>query len=314
MKKILFLILFLSLSFFSQNTFACDSCGCTLSKISDNVQNAAQKKRWFFDLTFEQQNWKVKNAAEAHTLHHQGHDFHDKTHEEFYHFTLGANLSEAVAVLAELPYVVRGSLDVEHHSTLGRKQQSEGIGDLNLIGIYKFLVQGDDFLGINAGVKLPTGQTKEKDTTGDIFEPELQPGSGSADYPLGIVYHKEIGAAALSDNVSYVIKIKGAHQFQYGDLFFASLNADYTMNPESKAFQTKIGLDMTFHNSKKDRVARERDDDSGETSFFAGPGLNVKANENFSVFGNILFPVYQNTGGVHQKLLNQWTGGVKIVW
>ena len=63
-------------------------------------------------------------------------------------------------MLADIPYVVRGSLDIEHHATLGRKQQSEGIGDLNLIGIYKVLVKEDDFLGLSGGVKFPTGDTR----------------------------------------------------------------------------------------------------------------------------------------------------------
>ena len=46
----------------------------------------------------------------------------------------------------------------------------------------------------------------------------------------------------------------------------------------------------------------EKVTDSGGTTLFLGPALTVKANDNVSVFGNVLFPVHQNLGGVHQEI------------
>ena len=200
------------------------------------------------------------------------------------------------------------------HPTLGRKQESEGLGDLHFIGIYRILTQQDDFLGISAGVKFPTGSTNELDPYGERFEPELQPGSGSYDYPVGIVYRYKIRPVVLSGNASYVIKTRGSQQFEHGDLLFVSMSADYTLNPRNKSLRVKVGLNMNVQNAQKDKSQGRIDDDSGETSIFLGPGVSVQAHDHISIFGNFLLPVFQDTGGVHQKLLNNWTAGAKIVW
>ncbi len=313
MSKVLFLLL-LFILMPGPNLWACDSSGCTLAQSAESTKQKNGNQKIFFNFMLEQQQWDVKDAREAHNLHHAGREFHDKTHEEFYHFIFGVTPVDRFSVLADLPYVVRGSLDIHHHATLGRKQSSEGLGDLNLIGIYKVFVKNDDFLGISGGVKFPTGDTGELDPYGVLFEPELQPGSGSWDYPMGIVYRYTAGPVILSGTISYVLKSQGAQEFQHGNLLFASLNADYTLNPASESFKTRVGWDTTFHNAEKDRPNGVEDDDSGETSVFMGPSIEIGANENISIFGNILLPAHQNTGGVHQKLSYIWTAGAKVAW
>src|SRR6185369_7655721 len=102
-----------------------DSCGCSLARINGEGKLSEYQGPVFFDFTFEQQVWHKRDPELAHALHHQGHDAHDKTHEEFYHFGLGANIGKRVSLLAELPYIVRHSLEVEKHSYLGGRQRSE---------------------------------------------------------------------------------------------------------------------------------------------------------------------------------------------
>jgi hypothetical protein len=310
------LITFAIFTFFSFQiipaAFACDSCGCTLAKTSGDIHS--QDKTWFFDATVEQQRWKTQPAEDANAQVLDGHDVHDKTHEEFYHFLLGAHPADRLTILTEMPTVVREAIEVEDPDNLGATQHSDGRGDLNLIAIYKVLVQDEDFLGVAGGVKFPTGETNNRNFQGELFEIEMQPGSGSYDYPLGIVYRHTIDTIVVSGNVSYVIKMKGSRGFQYGGLFFASMNAEYILNPQSKVFRTKVGCDFTVQHSQKDTNVGVKSNDSGETALFIGPGASIQANDNFSVFGNIQFPVYQTTGGVHQKLDYLWTAGAKIVW
>ncbi len=314
-RKAIFYLLILPVLFLVTPAagFACDSCGCTLSKMCCLKQEDRDKPR-FFDFTVEQQNWHRKGAQAAHNLINEGHDFHDKTHEEFYHFMLGVNPAERLTVFVEMPYVVREAIEVEDADNLGAKQHSEGWGDLNLMAVYKIFVRNEDFLGASGGVKFPAGETREKNFQGERFEVELQPGSGSYDFPLGVVYRHEINPIVLSGNVSYVIKTKGSQEFQYGDLFFASFNTDTALNPESRIFQTKVGLAINIQHEQKQTDHGLKKEDSGETSLFLGPTLTIRANDTVSVFANVLFPAYQTMGGVHQKLENIWTVGVKILW
>src|SRR5262245_43736401 len=109
---------------------ACDSCGCTLARCS--LDRHAAEKRWFFDFPLEEHNWNTRTAREAHNLHHQGIHVHNRTHEEFYHFSLGWLPAEEWTLIAELPYVVRHSIEINDHARLGQKEKSEGVGDLRL--------------------------------------------------------------------------------------------------------------------------------------------------------------------------------------
>ena len=323
-KKTVFyiLILLFLFSFNSGSIFACDSCGCALSRAGSDAESMNQNQPWFFDFAFEQQNWHEKPALEAHELHETGHHFHDKTHEEFYHFTLGINPWEEFTALVEIPYVVRESVVIEGEESeetglperLGAKEQSEGLGDLNLTGIYRFLRKDENYLGLVAGVKFPTGSTKETNSQGDRFEPELQPGSGSYDYTIGATFKYELYPIALHGNALYVFKKKGSQEFEYGDLFSTYLFADYLMNPKSNRFQTKIGLDVNLQIDGRQTESGKEMVDSGGTTLLLGPSLSIKANDYVSVFGNFLFPVYQNLGGVHQELDFVWNAGAKISW
>ena len=60
--------------------------------------------------------------------------------------------------------------------------------------------------------------------------------------------------------------------------------------------------------------AGEEIEDSGGTTLFIGPALMVDINNHISIVGNILFPAYQDLGGLHQELDYLWNVGLKISW
>lgn len=273
-----------------------------------------KEKRWFFDFTFEQRHWDEIPAREAHELHEEGHHIHDKTHEEFYHFFLGLNLFENFNLTTEIPYVVRGFIEIEDHERLGEKETSKGWGDLNLLGTYRFLKEGENYLGAVGGVKFPTGETKGKNSQGIRLDPEFQPGTSSYDYPIGVVYQYTISPFIVRGNIIYVIKTEGDQDFEFGDLFSTSLFLDYVMNPSGNGFQVVIGLDLNFQYEEKQEERGLKVTDSGGTALFLGPALKVQLNDNVSLFGNILFPVHQNLGGVHQEVDFVWSLGARIAW
>ncbi len=310
--SILFTVLVFSL-LASGNVSACDSCGSTLARVSSEGKLDEGAAPFFFDFTFEQAVWQKRDPNLAHTLHHQGHDSHDKTREEYYHFSLGANAGKRLSFLGELPFIVRHSLDVDSHRTLGSRQRSEGFGDFKLTGIYKLLMADNSFIGPIAGLKFPTGQTKERDDYGVKFEPELQPGSGSFDPIMGGAFQHHIGRFGLNGNVLYTIRTRGHQHYQFGNLLSSYLYLDYLLNPDSRYFKTKIGLDTTIQNEQKHSSRGVgKLSDSGGTTWLMGPQFSVRGNSRVSVFGNILFPVYQNLGGVHQLVRFVWNAGIKI--
>ena len=81
-----------------------------------------------------------------------------------------------------LPYVVRtGIREGHHHHVAGgvidneavNRGDTEGIGDLTVLGQYRFLGESNSFqASLLAGFKAPIGTTSERDREGDRFETE----------------------------------------------------------------------------------------------------------------------------------------------
>ena len=88
-SSIRFLSIMIFLTGFSTVVWACDSCSITRAG-RDGAPGitSSEDGAWFSQYMYENQNWHEKEAAEAHRLHHQGHDFHDKTTEDFHHLTI----------------------------------------------------------------------------------------------------------------------------------------------------------------------------------------------------------------------------------
>lgn len=129
-----------------------------------------------------------------------------------------------------------------------------------------------------------------------------------------MVYQLWVNSFVFRGNAIYIIKMEGDQDFEFGDLFSTSLFLDYIVNPGSNTFEIKVGLDLNFQHEEKQVDHGEEVADSGGTTLFLGPAVTIKANDNVSVFGNILFPVHQNLGGVHQELDFVWNTGAKITW
>ncbi|MDO8580749.1 MAG: hypothetical protein Q7S13_04650 [Candidatus Omnitrophota bacterium] len=311
--RIFLINLFLAV-FLLNCVWACDICTVPRLGKEEGLKVESQDGKWFFKYLFEQQNWHEKEGGEGHALHDQGHHFHNKAREDFHHLVLGGNLGEALSVSAEIPYVIRHSIEVEDHDILGSKQKSEGLGDIFLIGQYALSKQEASKFNVVAGVKFPTGGTEEKNSAGTTFESELQPGSGSFDYLVGGIYKHTSGPWALTGNLAYVFKTEGDHDFEFGDLLSTSLFIDYTLNPQSDAWITTFGLDTNLQYEQKQEEAGDKVADSGGVTLLMGPALMIAANQRVSFFANVMLPVYQDLGGVHQELDYIWTAGGKIIW
>lgn len=253
------------------------------------------------------------DARVAHQLHHDGHHVHDKTSEEYYYTAFHYNLNADWQFLVDVPYVIRRSIEIDNHAHLGAKQKSEGLGDVTVLGVRKFYTSRDFRLGALGGVKLPTGETENRTGQGLLFEPELQPGSGSDDYPVGMIYEWSGEKYDVRGNILYFLKTEGDHDFQYGDLFSTALFVRRkVMLRDVKP--AKIGLDINWQSEARHEEDGIKMADSGGDTLFVGPMGWVALTDNASIEGNVLFPVYQNLGGTHQHLEFTWQLACRISW
>ncbi len=306
--------LFITIFFFTP-VFACESCIIPrLGRDEANIKLESEDKKWFLKYIFEQQDWGERSASEAHSLHDTGHHVHNKTKEDFHHFIFGGHFTSQLIIFAEIPYVVKYPTEIEDHDRLGANEKSEGMGDLTLIGDYPFFQSKERSFSLVGGVKFPTGEINERNSVGAKFEPELQPGTGSFDYIFGGVYQHRFNRYSLVGNAAYVFKTQGAQDFEFGDLFSTSWLVAYLINPGSKKLKTKVGIDANYQYEQKQEDKGSVVKDSGGQTLLLGPTLSVVINDNLSILGSSLYPVYQDWGGVHQEVDLIWTLGWKLNW
>ena len=287
--------------------YACSSCGCTVCLLGKGRTALGQGQKWYFKYLYEQEKWHEKSAREANELQNDGHDVHDKTTENTHHFELGRHFTDDFSVFVDLPYVVRNAVEISDSDNLGAKQTSQGVGDLQLIGDYRFWHDNNNALSLAGGLKFPTGDTHVKDSAGGRFETDMQPGSGAYNYIVGGIYKMQSGRVSVTANTSYVFTTKGAQGFEFGDLFAASVYGVYLFNPGSKHFRTHVGVDAVYQDEQKEKTGAKKNPDSGGQMVLIGPAFRVDTSRYLSFTGSFLYPVYRDLNGLTQKLDLEWT-------
>lgn len=146
-------------------------------------------------------------------------------------------LTNDLTVIARLPVVIRQDIREGHHShgpagnTVDARGDSAGIGDLSVLGQYRFLNNRATRteMALLLGIKAPTGQTDVDDNYGVRFETEFQPGSGSWDGLFGLAVTRREGAWSFDANVLYHLATKGAQATNLGDRFHYNAAVSYRL-------------------------------------------------------------------------------------
>ena len=314
---------------FVPNAYAgCDSCYLPRVNRDSSYSLGADREGFFVDFRYEYQDWKTQSTEgnehaepddeQSEGEHHDeksmtpisgdaesGDHGHNRSMERFYHFNAGVNISDSFSLLAHIPFVER--FDKRDSSI----ENSNGFGDTNIIGNWRFLRREEGFVGALLGVKFPTGSTTERDSEGMRFEPELQPGTGSTDVTVGLNYQYKSEKLIFRGNALHIFRSEGAQDYQFGDASSFSLFIDTPLQ-ESRELSSYVGLDTNLQYGEKDTQFDETVISSGGTILFVGPNLTVKFSDNALVSAAVLFPVVQERGGDHQDLSAVYTTGIRV--
>jgi hypothetical protein len=303
-------IFLLFLTFITLPLYACESC--TIAYMGKKDKRTDENKHIISaKVLYEEQDWEEIPAGQAHQLHHQGHHMHDKQNEQVIHAILTAHVTDRFSMEADIPYVRRHFIEIDSHAHLGENQTSEGLSDIVISSDYRFLQDQSKSLGVILGVKTPTGKTDNETTFGSLIEPELQPGTGSADYLAGLTGAWYPGDLDLSASAIYIYKTEGKQDFRYGDVFSLSLHADkkFVVNNE---LRLKTGLILNNQLEKKQNNEDGVVKDSGGYTMLLGPQAELSYKD-IAIGASYLFPAVQNLGGVHQELdKGIWTSSIEV--
>ena len=254
-------------------------------------------------------------AGDAHELHDAGRDVHGKNHEEAYNLHAGYGVTEDIDLFLVMPLVSKTSIQIEDHDRLGRGERASGLGDMRLLGKYRFWKTGVD-AALITGIKFPTGETSDKDQSGSKFEPEQQPGSGSWDGEFGLAVSRSFQHRfSLATSFQYTLRGEGAQGRKPGDVFRYNLGAGYALRELGAHPNLHLVLELNNEWALRDHSRSERYVlDSGGTSVFVSPGILAQLSDHLSVFWALPIPVFQNLGGEHEELKYEMLTGVSWTW
>ena len=145
--------------------------------------------------------------------------------------TLGYGLTRDLTVAVRLPYLHNEEIRETDPDNGGVNPRGgvSGFGDASFTGTYRFY--NDHGTGLEAaliaGIKAPTGATGRADVSGDRFETEHQPGSGSWDGIAGGTLSRKFESLTLGANVLYQFSGSGTADTTLGDRLNYGVTASY---------------------------------------------------------------------------------------
>jgi hypothetical protein len=281
---------------------------------------------------------KFRQLSDATLLANAGHDVHGLSAIESRTMSPAYGITSDLMVSARLPWVRRSGIregvqeDPLHLVTLNDRGSTSGVGDLTVLGQFRFL--NDMAAGTQVaalfGVKAPTGRTGEFERFGERFETEFQAGSGSWDGLFGAAFSQRLNASwSVHDNVLAVATGTGSQDTNLGNRFIYNAAVVYrvfgetanerhghdafahagphnsiTKAPAAAAPHNHVALDAMLELNgewhDKQRTAAIADPNSGGNTIFLSPGLRLTV-EKWSGFLSLGIPVVTDVNGTQAK-------------
>ncbi len=302
MTSRLFICAVVGASFFVPvSGWACSSCGCILN--SDWAsQGYSVDGGVRFDARYDYFN---QGQLRAGSRSFDRNGFSLPTAREIQQSTINRNLTFGLDYSPNRDWGVNVQVPVfdRPHTTVApgddeiSRSRSRGIGDVRVIARYQGF-SGDRSLGVQFGLKLPTGRTNFNFTdgpqAGSPLDRGLQPGTGTADVLLG-AYHfgaftEQLGYFA---NTIVQLPVNAKDGFKPG----AGLNINLGFRYLTDSGITPQ-LQLNTRLEKRESGSNADAENSGATLVNLSPGVTLPISKNVNVYGYIQVPIYQRVNGL----------------
>jgi hypothetical protein len=175
------------------------------------------------------------------------------------------------------------------------------IGDTKIWGIYTGFFE-DQSLGINFGLKLPTGDYTHNNAYGDV-DRDTELGTGSTDLLLGGFFRHHLIARANLDwfaqldlDLPFLYRSDTSGSYRPGAEVDGALGAYYTGLTIGKVTITPIAQVIASARRQDSGSAAANPVQSGYQRVLLSPGVEVDVHP-FMFYADVELPVYQNTNG-----------------
>ena len=295
------------LSIVPLNSWACATCGCTLN--ADAAMGYSAVPGWRVSLEYDYIHQdELRSGTHAISAVPDGFELEHDTLNRYITAGLDYSPNANWNFDVRVPYVVRT------HSTYGEydstqplpdlsHSRSSSLGDVKLISSYQGLLATHN-LGIQLGVKLPTGQygesVKFKDgpLAGEPLDASLQPGTGSTDIIVGAYYYRAISQDFdFFANAQFQSAIKSkqnqpGNDYRPGNSTSVSFGVRYEHNPR---FVPQLQMNL-LHKLVDQGALADIYSTAGYVAYLS-PGLTAQVAGKLHVFGFAQVPVYSDLVG-----------------
>ncbi len=258
----------------------CDACGCAAGNGSSGFESLLNPQ--FIGIKYFAQHYKAKENLFV----------KDLTQDQYFN-TLQLwgkiPLTKKLSVYASLPF------HFHEKKTRQGDIRINGIGDLNLMGIYQIINSKDNAHQLNGGlgIKIPLGKFDEKGISG--VNPSFQLGTGSRDYQAALNYKFQKNKLAVLINTDYTVKTENKKHYRFGNQWNYAATGFYRITGTDKTiFSAKAGLQGEVYDTN-----RQYGETLPRTSGSALYGkLGFEASyKKFSLGSEIMLPAYTELAG-----------------
>lgn len=230
----------------------CDACGCSITGGGSSLENLLYSN--YIGVKYIHQYYRAQENIFAKDLNEK---------QQF----------NTVQLWGRIPLTKRldiyGSLPYHTHEKKGKNTTSiTGIGDMNIMGIYKLIEPQTSTntiikhqLSAGVGIKIPLAKFDEKNV--GTANPSFQLGTGSWDTQLAMNYQLMFGAFALQLGSDYVFKGKNSKSYQFGNQWNQNMQIQVFLMKTETVIVTKLGIQnemYSFNKEYKEKVPKTKGD------------------------------------------------------
>ena len=227
-------------------------------------------------------------------------------------FVYGA--TSKLALMGVFPYMEK-KLNIR---SMGATRESSGLGDIMTLARQEIFARneaGQTMRGsLFAGVKWPTGRSKESDSLGPLPKP-VQLGSGSYDPIVGTVWTLQSLSGQLDADLSYQ-RNTWANDFKFGDVIMQDISFQYRLWPRTLEAEGVPGyLYGVFEAGNvyqaKDEASGIKDENSGGYQLFLTPGVQW-VTKRAVLEAAVRLPAVQELNGQALRTDHQLIGSIRF--
>jgi Putative MetA-pathway of phenol degradation len=258
----------------------CDACGCAAGNGSSGFESLLNPQ--FIGIKYFAQHYKAKENLFV----------NDLTQDQYFNtIQLWGKipLTEKISVYASVPF------HFHEKKTLQGDVKMQGVGDVNLMGIYRLINSKENIHQLNGGfgVKIPLGKFDEKGVSG--VNPSFQLGTGSWDYQLALNYKFQKNKIAVLLNTDYTIKTENKKHYRFGNQWNYSATGFYRIAGNDRFIVSgKTGLQGEVYDTN--RQFSEILPNTSGSALYGKLGFEISYRK-ISLGSEVMLPAYSNLAG-----------------